>query len=124
MTQQHDPGHEPHWLRLAATRRVTPDPATLARVRARLAARSAEPAWVHWLARPAALALSAGLLVVSTVGGALLISDAVRTDAAANESATSMTSALLGDDGTYGLPVTDNDAAAGDTDADSGEVQR
>ena len=108
----------PRWLRLAATLRAEPDPATLAHVRARLAARSSEPAWVRWLARPVALAVSAGLLVVSAVAGTALVTTAnsVPTDDG------SMLSVMLGDDGSYGLPVT-----TGDTDAsasDSGEVQR
>ena len=124
MTQPSDPANEPHWLKLAATLRVTPDPATMARVRARLASRPAEPAWVRWLARPAALAFSAGLLVVSAVAGSLWVSDGVRsssTQAASQD--VSMLSTLLGDDGSYGLPVSATDGAAGMSATDSGEVR-
>lgn len=120
----HRPGspNEPHWLRLAATQRATPDPATLAHVRARLAARPAEPAWVRWLARPAALALSAGLLVVSAVAGTLLVADSTRSSSSESEE-TSMMSALLGDDGTYGMPLAAGETAAGTSATDSGEVR-
>lgn len=120
MRQRPEDPNEPRWLRLAATRRATPDPATLARVRARLAARPAEPAWVRWLARPAALAVSAGLLVVSAVAGAAYVSSATHT----SSEDTSMLSALLGDDGSYGLPVGAGETAAGTSTTDSGEVQR
>ncbi len=108
----------PRWLRLAATLRAEPDAATLAHVRARLAARRSEPAWVRWLARPVALAVSAGLLVVSAVAGTAL----VRTANSVTTDDSSMVSAMLGDDGSYGLPVTtsDTDVSA----SDSGEVQR
>ena len=121
MTQPSDPANEPHWLKLAATLRVTPDPATMARVRARLASRPAEPAWVRWLARPAALAFSAGLLVVSAVAGSLWVSDGVRSNSMTQD--TSMLSTLLGDDGSYGLPVSATDAAADTSATDSGEVR-
>jgi anti-sigma factor RsiW len=121
MTQPADPANEPHWLKLAATLRVTPDPATMARVRARLASRPTEPAWVRWLARPAALAFSAGLLVVSAVAGSLWVSEGVRSNSTTQD--TSMLSTLLGDDGSYGLPVSATDGAAGTTATDSGEVR-
>lgn len=120
MTHRPDDLNEPRWLRLAGTRRAEPDPVTLARVRARLAAMPAEPAWVRWLARPAALALSAGLLVVSAVAGTAYLSNA---SSASSEDST-MLSTLLGDDGSYGLPVSASETAAGASETDSGEVQR
>ena len=120
MTQHPDPTHEPHWLRLAAAHRAEPDPATMQRVRARLAARPLEPAWVRWLARPAGLALSAGLLVVSAVAGITMVSG---TTGSTSEDV-SLVSSMLGDDGNYGLPIGAVEAAAGTTSTDSGEVGR
>ncbi len=117
--QARDP-EAPHWLRLAATLRAEPDPATLAHVRARLAARPSEPAWVRWLARPAALALSAGLLVVSAVAGTALVTASTSNGTTTDDN--SMVSAMLGDDGSYGLPVASSDADA--STSDSGNVQR
>jgi hypothetical protein len=74
---------------------------------------------VHWLARPAALALSAGLLVVSAVAGATWVStNTVRV--AAEDSAT-FTSVFVGDESSLGLPVND---AQGVSPADSQEAAR
>ena len=106
--------NEPRWLQLAATLRAEPDGATMARVRARLAARSAGPAWVRWLSRPAVLAASAALLVVSAWTGSVLLS---ASTASADEDASVM-STLLGDDGSYGLPV-EHGAASGTASSDS-----
>ena len=74
MNDSHDPANEPRWLQLAATLRATPDAATLAHVRARLAARAAGPAWVRWLSRPVALVASAAVLVLSVFAGSALLS--------------------------------------------------
>ena len=114
MNDLHDDGHEPRWLRLAATLRAEPDAATLAHVRARLAQRSAGPAWVRWLSRPAVLAASATLLMLSVFAGSAMLS----TSAAGSDDDTSVVSALLGDDGSYGLPVergANTDAASSDS---------
>ncbi len=114
MKREHGDTNTPRWLRLAATLRAEPDPATLARVRRRLAARETEPVWLRWLARPAALAVSAALLVVSAwAGNALLASSG---DESADASA--LTVALLGDDGSFGLDL----GVAGTASADSDEV--
>lgn len=115
----HD-SNDPRWLKLAASLQAEPSPTTLARVRARLAQRTvAEPAWLRWLARPAALALSAGLLVVSAVAGATWVStNTVRV--AAEDSAT-FTSVFVGDESSLGLPVTTTD---GVSPADSQEATR
>ena len=91
---------EPRWLRLAAALHADPDAATLARARARITARGAGPAWIRWLARPVTLAAAAALLVVSVVGGELLLASAGDVPNA------QLTSAMLADDGTYGLPPT------------------
>ena len=94
-------GVEPRWLRLAADLRAEPDAATLARVRARLAARGTAPAWVGWLARPVGLATAVGLLVASAWAGNAWLSAAgpERPDSGA------LVSALLGEDGSFGLAV-------------------
>jgi hypothetical protein len=94
-------GDEPRWLRLAADLRAEPGAGTLARVRARLAARSTAPAWVGWLARPVGLATAVGLLVASAWAGNAWLSaaGAERPDAGA------LVSALLGEDGSFGLAV-------------------
>ena len=78
---------EPRWLRLAATLHAEPDPTTLARVRARLAARREQtPAWIAWFAKPASLAVAAGLLVASVMFGVTwlrsTVADSAREDAA------------------------------------------
>ena len=117
MNDTRDEANEPRWLRLAATLRAEADPATLARVRARLAARSAGPAWVRWLSRPVVLAASAALLVVSAFAGSALLS----ATGTGTEEETSMVSTLLGDDGSYGLPL-NRDAATGTSVSDSGGI--
>jgi hypothetical protein len=117
----HDPD-EPRWLRLAAAFRATPEPGTLARVHARLAARAATPAWVRWLSRPVALAASAALLVVSAfAGGVLLTAGGAAPAAAEDETSSSVVSVLLGDDGSYGMAL-GADTPAGTPGADSGKV--
>ena len=96
-----DDRNEPRWLELAATLRSTPDAATMARVRARLAGRAAGPGWVRWLSRPAVLAASAALLVVSAWTGSALLS----ASSSSSDEDVPVMSTLLGDDGSYGLPV-------------------
>lgn len=105
-------------MELAATLRAEPDAATLARVRGRLAARRAEPAWLRWLARPIAVAASAALLVVSAVAGNALLTTPSRENA--DEGA--LTVALLGDDGSFGLGL-ESSATTGSASADSEGVQ-
>ena len=101
--------------RLIGASRASSPSGTLARVRERLALRTASPRWVAWFARPAALGLSAVLLVLSVVAGnALLRDDRLRDDD------TLLVTAMLGDDGSLGLagPV----SATGSDVADSGGV--
>jgi len=115
-----DPNDEPRWLRLAADLRAEPAPGTLARVRERLAVRGdREPAWVRWLGRPAALATSVALLVVCAWAGNAWITSTVlaRPDGA------TLVSALLDEDGSFGL-VLQADEAANSSGADSGAVTR
>ena len=117
MNDTRDDRNEPRWLELAATLRAEPDDATMAHVRARLAARSAGPQWVRWLSRPVVLAAAAALLVVSAyTGGALLSAGNASTD-----DDVSLMSTLLGDDGSYGLPV-ERGATVGAASSDSDGV--
>lgn len=108
--------NSPRWLQLAAAVRAEADPATLARVYARLAARSAEPAWLRWLARPAALATSAALLVLSAVAGNALLGDSQST----GSEGTLAAAELLGEDGSYGLAI--DEGEADNSASDSGTV--
>ena len=101
MNDTHSDPNEPRWLELAAALRAEPDAATMARVRARLAARLAGPGWVRWLSRPVVLAASAALLVVSAYTASALLS---ASNAGTDDDVAEM-STLLGDDGSYGLPV-------------------
>ena len=112
----HEEATSPRWLKLAAAVRAEADPATLARVYARLAARSAEPAWLRWLARPAALATSAALLVLSAVAGSALLGDSP----SASGEGTLAAAELLGEDGSYGLVI--DEGEADDSASDSGRV--
>lgn len=107
----------PRWLRLAATLRAEPAPDTLARVRRRLVAPALAPAWLRWLARPVAVAASAGLLVVSALAGSAWLAGTTVESA----DASAITSELLGDDGSFGLGV-DRGSVAGTATADSQEV--
>lgn len=92
--------------RLIAATHADADPAVLDRARARVSAlaESAEPAWVRWLARPTALAVSGGLLAMSVAaGGWLLRGASATTPTAASATESVAISELLADDGTYGL---------------------
>ena len=115
MSPLHEDEKSPRWLRLAATLRAEPAPGTMARVRARLEQR--EPLWFPWLARPATLAVSAGLLVASAWLGASLLPAGTL---ASSEDAT-LAAALLQDDGSLGLNL-DDAALPGEAGADSQEV--
>jgi anti-sigma factor RsiW len=104
----HEP-NDPRWLKLAASLHADPSPTTLARVRARLATRpAAEPSWVRWLAKPAALAMSAGLLVVSALAGVAWVSTYTVRVAAEDEA--TFTSVFVGDESSLGLPVSTSDS--------------
>jgi anti-sigma factor RsiW len=110
---------EPRWLRLAADLRADPSPATMARVRARLAARPVEPAWVRWLGRPAALATSVALVVACAwAGDAWLTASTTVHPEDAN-----LVSSLLGEDGSFGLGL-DEAEPAGPSSPDSEGVAR
>ena len=112
-------GDAPRWLELLAGAHAEPEPGTLARARARLAARGAEPAWVRWLARPAALAASAALLVISAWAANALLSASATQPADDG----SIVAALLGEDGSYGLRI-DAGGTPGSIRPDSGGTER
>ena len=114
MNDTHSDQNEPRWLELAAALQAEPDAATMARVRARLAAHLAGPGWVRWLSRPVVLAASAALLVVSTYSASALLSGSN----AGTDDDVSVMSTLLGDDGSYGLPV-ERGATGGAASSDS-----
>jgi len=111
--------------RLIAATHAPADPAVLARARARIArlGESSEPAWLRWLARPAALAVSGGLLAVTLAAGGWMLRGAAGT---ATESAGTTESVaiadLLGDDGSYGLTFEESGAAQPAA-GDSGSLQ-
>lgn len=95
--------------RLIAASRGEADPASLAGALRRLEARETTPAWVAWLARPAALAASCALLVVSVGLSSVLVrgADGTRSSAATTSSADFM-SQLLDDDGALPVAVADS----------------
>jgi len=120
MNEHHEPpSDEPRWLRLAADLKAEPAPGTLARVRERLATREREPAWVRWLGRPVTLATSVALLLVCAWAGNTWIAT---TERARPDGAT-LVSALLDEDGSFGLGL-ESDAASPEPGADSGAVMR
>ena len=117
--ERREANDEPRWLRLAADLRAEPAPGTLARVRERLATREREPAWVRWLGRPVTLATSVALLLVCAWAGNTWIAT---TERARPDGAT-LVSALLDEDGSFGLGL-ESDAASPEPGADSGAVMR
>jgi len=115
-----DPNVEPRWIKLAADLRAEPAPGTLARVRERLAERGErEPAWVRWLGRPAALATSVALLVACAWAGNAWVTSAAN----ARPDSASLVSALLDEDGSFGLGI-QSDQPVNASGADSGAVTR
>ena len=92
---------EPRWLRLAADLRAEPSPATMARVRARLAAHPRR-ARVGALARPAGGArhVRGTLVTCAWAGDAWLTASATVRPEDAN-----LVSSLLGEDGSFGPGV-------------------
>jgi len=95
---------EDRLARLIAASRAEADTTALARALGRIEAREVVPGWVEWLARPAALAASCALLVVSVGIASVLLrgSEGARTPATVSSS-TGLASQLLGDD--VSLPV-------------------
>ena len=122
MNQPPDDEKTPRWLKLASALRAEPAPGTMARVRSRLAQRepfsSFSPTWLTWLARPASLAVSTGLLVASAWLGVSLLSTGTVTP----DDETTFAAALLQDDGSMGLGLDDGETP-GEAGADSQQVE-
>ena len=111
--------------RLIRATHAPADPTVLVRARARIAAmgESSEPAWVRWLARPAALAASGGLLALTlAAGGWMLRSAAIQTTMSNVATEPVAISDLLGDDGSYGLAF-DESGSSEPTVGDSGSIR-
>ncbi len=89
-----------HIARVLGAACASADPAVLARARARLAEADAVPGPLAWLGTPAAL-VGACALFVAVAGASIVI---VRGESAAAHDPT-LVSALIGDDGSYGLPA-------------------
>ena len=98
-------------VRLLGAVRAEADPAVLTRARTRLAAEAEVPRIFAWLGTPAALVTACALLLVSAgVSFTLLGGDSPSRD-------TTLIAALIGDDGTYGLPTTTAAPDAGPADS-------
>ncbi len=105
---------EARLARLLAAVRAEADPAVLAQARARLVAALELPRPFAWLGTPAALAGACAVLALSAgISFAVLQRDTAATHD------TSLVSALIGDDGTYGLPA----AVVGSATATDASVQ-
>jgi len=115
MNHPHDDDQNPRWLKLASALRAEPAPGTMPRVRARLEQRT--PLWLTWLARPATLAVSAGLLVASAWFGASLVP--AGTVPSSNDG--TLAAALLEDDGSFGL-ILEGATVPGEAGTDSQDV--
>lgn len=105
--------------RLLAAAHATADPAVLARARGRIAALAPLPRGLAWLGTPAALVGAVALFVV--VAGLSLGS--LRSDATASRD-TSLVSALMDDDGSYGVPAVAGSSHVEAGGADTQEVSR
>jgi hypothetical protein len=88
-------------VRLLGATRANADPAMMARVRARIHAAVDLPRPLAWLGTPAAVACACALFV-AVAGVSLAL---VRADSSTTRD-TTLVSALIGDDGSYGLPGT------------------
>lgn len=109
---------EEQLARLIGATRAEANPASLARARARIAARTGAPGVAMWLGRPAVLA-GAGALFALCLVGTLAVSERL----AASAIDAGLVSSLLGEED-LGLPIDANGAGAAGEPAtgDSGEV--
>jgi hypothetical protein len=105
--------------RLLAASHASPDPAVLARVRARLAAPEVPRAF-RWLATPAALA--GGFAALALAAGLTFTTFDRDAASAATTSDASLVSALIGDDGSDGLPANGATATTDNAATDSDQV--
>ena len=103
-------------IRLLGAVRSPADPAVLARARARITGLADVPRVFAWLGTPAALAAACMVLLVAT-GASLALLDSEATMTTPRD--TTLVSALIGDDGSYGLPTA---AATGAVTTDAGAV--
>jgi len=87
--------------RLLGAVRAEADPAVLTRARARIAASAEVPRVFAWLGTPAALVTACALLVASAG-----VSFTVLNGETSSTHDTTLIAALIGDDGTYGIPTT------------------
>lgn len=117
-THGHDA--ESRLARLLAASQAPADDAPLTRALARLAERDRlserEPAWMRWLARPAALAAACALLVMSVSASAWLLRDP--SPVAESSEGSELIAGLIGEDGSFGLVA--SDAGISSAESDSG----
>ena len=99
-------------VRILGAARAPADAAVLVRVRARLAGMAQVPGPLAWLGTPAAL-VAACALFVAVAGTSMAI---VRTESTPTHD-TALVSALIGDDGSYGLPTASATASTGASDS-------
>jgi hypothetical protein len=93
-------------VRILGATRAPANPAVLARARARLAESARVPGRLAWLGTPAALAAACALFVA-----VVCTSIAIVGTEATPARDTTLVSALIGDDGSYGLPTASGTAS-------------
>ncbi len=103
--------------RLLGAVRAPADPAVLTRARARLAEQAQVPGILAWLGTTRALVTACAVLVVCTAASVAVL----RSDTASTQQTTLM-AALIGDDGSYGLPTSSATVVTDAGVADSGTV--
>ena len=110
--------------RLLAATHAPADPLILQRARRRiLAAQASEtPAWLAWFAHPAAVAGAAALCLACGVASVEVWTAAQSSGMVVRTENPVTVSALLGDDGSDGMPASSTTASAHGT-ADSGSVR-
>ncbi len=105
-------------VRLLGAVHAPADPAVLARARARIAATADVPGVFAWLGTPAALAAACAVLLLSA-GVSLAV---LRSEGTSASRETGLVSALIGDDGSYGLPTANGVRVTDAGATDSGQV--
>ena len=102
------------------------DERILARARARIVAGRAgdAPVWLNWLGHPAAVAAAALICVACGVASVEVWNNAARSGGNSHTESPTLVSALLGDDGSDGMPaLTSSVTAAARAGTDSGSVR-
>ncbi|HTR96493.1 MAG TPA: hypothetical protein VMH61_01205 [Candidatus Acidoferrales bacterium] len=118
--REHDDTLPLRLAQLLGATKARADHAVLMRARARIAASAEMPEGVRWLGTPIALATAATIFVAALSFSAVMLNG--ETAAAADNS--SLVSALIGDDGTYGLPSANAERPVDGAGDDTGEVAR